>query len=64
MEKTETTQSIFDWCEDQNERIKALQDICLDNPLDDEAKGILRRLIIIQNELFKLSKDCEERLFI
>lgn len=59
-----TPHSILLWCNDQDEKIKALQDICLDNPLDEEAKTILKNLIDIQEKLSKLYKDCESQLFL
>jgi len=59
----ETPHSIALWCDDQEDKIKALQDICLDNPLDQEAKEILTRLTQIQEEIEMLSKDCEKGLF-
>ena len=52
------------WCSEQEEVIKQLQNICLDNPLDEEAKGILKRLVDIQNELDILYKNCEQELFV
>ena len=58
-----TPHSIALWCSDQNERIKALQDICLDNPLDQEAKDILIRLTQIQRKVENLYKECTEELF-
>ena len=60
----DTPHSIALWCNEQDEKIKTLQDICLDNPLDDEAKQILKNLIDIQEKLSKLYKDCEEQLFL
>jgi len=60
----DTPHSIALWCSEQDNKIKALQDICLDNPLDEEAKTILKNLIDIQEKLSKLYKDCEEQLFI
>jgi hypothetical protein len=60
---TDTPHSILLWCNDQDEKVKALQDICLDNPLDEEAKEILRNLVKLQEKIEKLSKDCEEELF-
>jgi len=59
----ETPHSIALWCDDQEEKIKALQDICLDNPLDQEAKEILTRLTQIQEEIEMLFKDCKKGLF-
>lgn len=60
---TDTPHSISLWCDDQEEKIKALQDICLDNSLDQEAREILTRLTQIQEEIEILSKDCEKGLF-
>ena len=59
----DTSHSIALWCSDQDDKIKALQDICLDNPLDQEAKDILSRLISIQREVENLYKECTEELF-
>jgi hypothetical protein len=61
---TDSPYSIALWCNDQDERIKELQNICLDNPLDEEAKGILKNLVEIQKKLSNLYKDCEEQLFL
>jgi hypothetical protein len=60
----ETTHSTLLWCSDQEDKIKALQDICLDNPLDQEAREILTRLTEIQKEVENLSKDCQKVLFV
>jgi len=60
----ETPHSIALWCNTQEEKIKELQNICLDNPLDDEAKTILKNLVDIQKKLSKLYKECEEQLFV
>jgi len=60
----DTPHSIALWCSDQDEKIKTLQDICLDNPLDQEARSILIRLTQIQEELKELSIDCTKRLFV
>ena len=60
----DTPHSIALWCNDQDEKIKALQDICLDNPLDDETKKILKNLIDVQKKISKLYQECEEQLFI
>jgi hypothetical protein len=59
----ESPHSILLWCDDQEEKIKALQDICLDNPLDQEAKDILIRLTQIQRKVENLYKECAEELF-
>ena len=50
------------WCSEMDNQVKMLQNICLDNPLDEEAKGILKRLTKIQEELETLSKNCEKGL--
>jgi hypothetical protein len=60
----DTPHSIALWCNEQEDLIKALQNICLDNPLDEEAKGILKNLVDIQKDLSKLFKECEEQLFV
>jgi hypothetical protein len=60
----DTPHSILLWCQDQDEKIKELQNICLDNPLDDEAKDILKNLVEIQEKIAKLCKECEEQLFV
>jgi hypothetical protein len=59
----DTPHSIALWCNDQDEKVKALQDICLDHPLDQEAKEILIRLSQIQEEIEMLSSDCIKGLF-
>ena len=59
-----TPHSVALWCSEQEEVIKQLQNICLDNPLDEEAKSILKRLVDIQNELDILYKNCEQELFV
>jgi hypothetical protein len=59
----DTPHSITLWCSEQEDRIKALQDICLDNPLDQEAKDILIRLTQIQRKVESLYKECVEELF-
>ena len=59
----DTSHSIALWCSDQDNKIKALQDICLDNPLDQEAKDILIRLTQIQRKVESLYKECAEELF-
>jgi len=59
-----TNHSTILWCSDQEDKIRALQNICLDNPLDKEAKEILTRLTQIQEEIEMLSKDCEKVLFV
>ena len=59
-----TNYSTILWCDDQENKIKALQDICLDNPMDQEAIEILTRLTEIQKEIENLSKDCEKVLFV
>lgn len=60
----DTPHSIALWCNDQEEKIKELQNICLDNPLDDEAKKILKSLVDTQEKIAKLYKECEEQLFV
>ena len=60
----ESIHSTLLWCSDQEDKIKALQDICLDNPLDKEAREILTRLTEIQKEIENLTKDCEKVLFV
>jgi hypothetical protein len=59
----DTPHSIALWCSDQEDKIKALQDICLDNPLDQEARDILIRLTQIQQEVENIYKECTEELF-
>ena len=60
----DTPHSIALWCNEQDEKIKVLQNICLDNPLDEEAKTILKNLTNIQKDLSKLYRECEEQLFV
>ena len=60
----DTPHSILLWCQDQDEKIKELQNICLDNPLDEEAKSILKRLVDTQKKIAKLYKECEKQLFV
>jgi hypothetical protein len=52
------------WCSEMDNQVKMLQNICLDNPLDEEAKGILKNLVDIQKDLSKLLKECEDQLFV
>jgi len=60
----DTPHSIALWCNDQEEKIKELQNICLDNPLDEEAKQILKNLVEIQEKVSNLYTDCEKSLFL
>jgi hypothetical protein len=59
----DTPHSILLWCNEQDEKVKSLQDVCLDRPLDQEAKEILTRLSQLQEEIELLSKDCYNELF-
>jgi hypothetical protein len=59
----DTPHSIALWCDEQDKRVKVLQDVCLDNELDEEAKKLLIRLSEIQDELKELSRECEQILF-
>lgn len=51
------------WCDEQINRIKGLQDICLDNFNNKEIKKTLKRLSIIQAEIEDLYAEYEHNLF-
>jgi hypothetical protein len=51
------------WCSEMDDKVKTLQDFCLDHPLDEETRDILTRLTNIQKEVEILSEDCKKGLY-
>jgi len=51
------------WAEEKKQKVKDLQDICLDHLNEDpEVVNILKNLINVQKEIESLATDCEDEL--
>jgi len=54
---------LINWSDTQLDRVKHLQDVCLDYSLDDEARDILKRLVSIQEQIEDLSSKAQQMIF-